>query len=134
MKNIILSNETIELAKTTALGNIICDDTITAKMYDKFINPTDDSLDITIWEPFFEYQNDWLIKQFKHEFNNNINFAKAVLKNATLKDNDVLICPDCGAKLKHAMLDVDGTNLEEVLECTNSECNYYTFDLSGGEV
>jgi len=40
--------------------------------------------------------------------------------------NDIL-CPACGNKLKYAMMDIDGTNLEEVLECT--ECGYYTFKL-----
>jgi len=128
-----VSNKTIELAKIKALGGIVCDDDITSETYDKFIDTDDNSLDLTIWEPFCEYPDEWLIGQCIKDFNDLICFAKVALENATSKDSDVLTCPDCDAKLKHVMLDVDGTNLEEVQECTNSECDYYTFDLSGGE-
>ncbi|MFA5419526.1 MAG: hypothetical protein WC341_13830 [Bacteroidales bacterium] len=31
-------------------------------------------------------------------------------------------CPDCGEPLKTAMQDLDGTNLEEGLECQNPDC------------
>ena len=36
---------------------------------------------------------------------------------------DVEKCPDCDAELRFAMIDVDGTNLEEGMECTE-RCGY----------
>jgi len=32
-------------------------------------------------------------------------------------------CPDCGADLRYAMIDTDGTNIEEGVECTE-QCGY----------
>jgi len=172
-----LSNKTIELAKIQALGGIVSDDNITSKTYDKFIDADDNSLDLTIWEPFCEYPDEWLINQCIKDFNSLIDFAKGILEktiiteeddniiiessniSTVLKHNDIgisidiydklekvqsetqfyfddyvatkYICPECDNRMKHAMLDVDGTNLEEVLECT--KCDFYTFDLNGGE-
>lgn len=40
------------------------------------------------------------------------------------RKKDVKTCPECGEDLRFAMIDVDGTNLEEGYECTNTECNY----------
>jgi hypothetical protein len=172
-----LSNEIIEIAKIKALSGIVCDDDITSETYDKFIDPDDNSLDLTIWEPFCEYPEEWLINQCINDFNGLINFAKSILQktivteedddiiiesnniSTVLKHNDIgisidiydklekvqsetqfhfddyittkYICPECDNRMKHAMLDVDGTNLEEILECT--KCDYYTFDLNGCE-
>jgi len=74
-----VSNKTIELAKVKALGGIVCDDNITSETYDKFIDANDNSLDLTIWEPFCEYPNEWLIEQCIKDFNGLVGFAKAIL-------------------------------------------------------
>lgn len=33
-------------------------------------------------------------------------------------------CPQCGEELHYAMIDTDGTNLEEGMECPNPDCDY----------
>lgn len=76
--NFNLSHEIIEIAKINALGSIVCNDDITGKMYDKFINPEDFSLEFNIWEPYCEYPDDWLANQCEAEYNNYINFARAI--------------------------------------------------------
>lgn len=78
-KELKLSDRIIKMAKLKALGSIVSDDNITADMYDKFIDPEDFSLNLSIWEPYCEYTDDWLISQCEAEYNNYINFAESIL-------------------------------------------------------
>ena len=33
-------------------------------------------------------------------------------------------CPECGEELQYAMIELDGKNLEEGMECSNPDCDY----------
>lgn len=39
------------------------------------------------------------------------------------------ICSECGSELRTAIIDVDGTNLENGFVCTNPNCDYETLGV-----
>jgi hypothetical protein len=43
-------------------------------------------------------------------------------RNKILELTKSNFCSDCGAKMKAVLDDIDGTNMEEITSCPNSEC------------